>query len=244
MEIINSISNNRQFQKHGTKVGIVLGALLLIFALASAYMDFQDQKKIKTENYSPQPVTQRNNTIKQYNIRDIISANLFGNPAIKKPAKKAPKTTLDLTLQGILYTKESDVARAIVMVGRKKSGLYSVGEKIKGTNVSVKEIRDNEILLNRNGVTESLPLLKKTTSGDREIITFQNEFDNNFDETYDDHGSGEDFYPDEASLEEALEYEEEFENTTPPSAGNTRARQIKKPNFSGLDRALEKLGEL
>lgn len=241
MEIINTISNNRLFQKHGRTAAIAVAALLLILSLLSVYTNYKTQHKIKKENYKAQQIKRSNNPVRQYKVTDIVTANLFGD-AVKKPVvKNAPKTTLDLTLQGILYTKESDIARAIVMVGKKKSGLYSVGEKIKGANASVKEIRDNEILLNRNGLTESLPLIKKNKSGDRQIITYEQDFGNDLgkfedDHGYDDHGSGEDLY-----IEEARQYEQALQEER---ERNGRARQGRKPNFSGLDRALEKLDGL
>ena len=143
--------------------------------------------------------------------------------------KKAPKTTLNLTLQGILWATDANIARAIIMTGKKKSELYSVGEAIKGAQASVKEIRDGEVLLDRNGTTESLPLLKKTSSGNRQVISFS------------DPVRGKLISSNTAArrvIQRNQPVQARKKGAGPPS------KKIRKPNFSGLDKALKKMGDL
>jgi len=188
------------------------------------------QAKQKAEDYAPQPIQPiRKSTKVSYRINDVVNANLFGDPKPVIEVKKAPKTTLDLTLQGILSATDTTVARAIISSGRKKTAeLYSVGEEIKGAGASVKEIRPQEVILNRNGAIESLPLKKETSKGDTSIFTPVSSNNSS--------GSG--------NEQSSTQITSTTQRSTRPQSANGEPRQIRKPNFSGLDRALEKLGEL
>jgi len=238
MDIINTISSTRLWNKHAVKIawGISIACLLLI--LTSIVWSIWSQSKIKTENYKEQsvrPIKQSNKP--PYRLNDIVSANLFGNPKPAVVVKQAPKTTLNLTLQGILSTSDVAMARAIILAGKQKSELYSVGEKIPGTGASVKEIRDNEVILNRNGALESLPLIKKNKSGDRSIITFN-------DPTFET-----DPTLASATSQQAVNNGDAVGSQIQQTAEKPRSQQgagrkIRRPNFSGLDRALKKMGEL
>lgn len=175
MEALNNISNHPIIHKHGPKIALAGSALFLLIFLITCGFSIRAQAKTKAENYEPQPV-QAANTRKsrpRYRINDVVNAHLFGNPApAKKVAKDAPKTTLDLTLQGILSATDKSVARAIISSSKsKKAELYSVGENIKGAGASVKEIRAQEVILNRNGAIESLPLKKRNSKGDTSVYT-------------------------------------------------------------------------
>lgn len=233
MDLLNTISNHRLWNKYSVQIVWALAILVLLLALSRIGWSVYTQSKTKTANYQQQQVAPiRQAARPSYRVNDIVSANLFGDPSPKVVVTKAPKTTLDLTLQGILWASESGMARAIIMSGRRKSELYSVGESIKGAGASIKEIRDDEVLLNRNGATESLPLVKKTTSGNRQIISFA------------------DAQPQVTTVStvsssrastatQALE-----QLQAKPQSPNGKPRKIRKPNFSGLDRALKKMGEI
>ena len=236
MDLLNTISNNRLWNKYGVHAAWALAIVCLLLAFSKIGWNIYSQRQIKISNYQPQeiePIVKRSGP--GYRISDVVSANLFGNPNPVKEVKKAPKTTLDLTLQGILWASDPSLARAIIKSGKKKSVLYSIGESIKGAGASVKEIRDGEVLLNRSGATESLPLIRQTTSGNREIITFSN--------------------PTQAPIIKAIA--NSASNTrdttvrtstrrpsTKPIAPNGAPRKVRKPNFSGLDKALKKMGEI
>ena len=242
MQFVNSIANNRFWNKHGVTITWGLAGLCLALAVLHIGWSSYSQSKVRAENMQPQalaPIAQRTKPL--YRVNQITSANLFGDPAPKPVVRNAPKTTLNLTLQGVLSTSDPAMARAIITSGKSKTELYSVGENIQGAGASVKEIRPHEVLLNRNGATESLPLAKLDLGGKNPIITYAS--------------------VDAASTRTAaiasLEASGRTNGTSRPrvsSANRANAqrqkgtngtpRKVRKPNFSGLDRALKKMGEL
>lgn len=235
MELYNAISNNRTWNKHGTKIatGLALVCLLLVCGLVAK--DVYDNQQLKKAHYAPQNFQQLVSSRPSYSVNNIVAANLFGDPNPPKLVQNAPKTTLDLTLQGILWASDNSMARAIIMSGKKQSGLYSVGEKIKGAGVSIKEIRDHEVLLNRSGAIESLPLIKQADSGNRQIITYENTISS------------------ANQLASNSNIQESFNDAAKTGSSRSNAksipadakpRKLRRPNFSGLDRALKKLGEI
>ncbi|MFT5572221.1 MAG: type II secretion system protein C [Cryomorphaceae bacterium] len=235
MQLLNSISNNRIINKHGLKVAWAFALLFVLITLLDAGASLYKQRKIKTDNYSAQalPQVQKDNQ-PNYRTSDILGANLFGDPTPKPVARKAPKTTLNLTLQGILWASDGSMARAIIRSGKKNSNLYSIGESIEGAGASVKEIRNGEVILNRNGAAESLPLIKKTSSGNRQLITYAS--------------SGNDPYSEAAiaaaRTEKSISPPSIKRSSPRPRSKNGEPRKIRKPNSSGLDKALKKMGEL
>ena len=219
MESFNTFSNHPVIKKHGPKIALVCSILILLLFLISSGINLRAQEKTKAKNYANQPL-EKINTRKRpsYKINDVISANLFGNPKPVKVVKNAPKTTLNLTLQGILSATDTKVARAIISSNKKKKGtLYAVGDEIKGAGASIKEIRSQEVILNRNGAIESLPIKKSESKGDNTVYTPINN---------------------EARTSTNRNPER---NSSQDLSTNNKARKIRKPNFSGLDKALDKL---
>ena len=212
MDALNNISNHPIVHEHGPKIALAGSVLLLLVFLITSGFSIRAQAKTKAENYEPQPIqaTNTRNKRPRYRINDVVSANLFGNPAPAKTVKVAPKTTLNLTLQGILSATDTTVARAIISSKQnKKAELYSVGENIKGAGASIKEIRAHEVILNRNGAIESLPLQKRKSKGDTSVYT---------------------------PLNKTASAQSTQRKATSNSA-NGSARKVRKPNFSGLDQA-------
>lgn len=226
MEILNAIHQHRFFKQHGPACALALAIAFLLLIVVDVYSDGRQISERKGWQYA-EPRSAAKSAKTQYRIEDAVAANLLGNPVQKaKPQpKKAPTTTLKLELQGLLYSNIQNEARAIIK-HKNKANLYSVGEKIKGTQVSVKEILESEVLLDRNGSTETLPLIKKAQSGNREILTFSNSSDK------------------DASLIVAQSLSPPDGSPRATKAQPAEPRRIKKPNFSGLDKALEKMGEL
>ena len=214
----------------------VLAALCLLLAFSRIAWTAYSQRQIKLSNYQPQVIKPIVKSVgPSYRINDIVSANLFGNPTPVKVVQKAPKTTLDLTLEGILWATDPSLARAIIKSGKKKSELYSVGESIKGAGASIKEIRDGEVLLNRSGATESLPLIRKTTSGNRKVLTFANSSQNSNIATV----------TNSRPRSRAATVRTSTQRPSKRSiAPNGAPRKVRKPNFSGLDKALKRMGEI
>lgn len=252
MESINAITNNRFMQKHGLKIAWAVALVCLLWLLVHIGMTVRSSMQSRASNYSVQKIKPVNKSRKApYQVGQILGADLFGDPSPAVVVKEAPKTTLDLTLHGILSADDSSIARAIIQRGRQESVLYSIGETIKGAGAEIKEIRTAEVILDRNGAAESLPLLKETTSGNREIISYEDEDDleflrNTIDSdhgsvdrrTYDDHGSS----SQRVSANDRVRRNAAAQRRA--RSQNAGTRGVRKPNFSGLDRALKKLGEI
>ena len=232
MELANSITNNKLWSRHGLKIAWSMSIVLLLLALAFIGYSEHATNQAKAADYSAQvlsPIT--SNRAPQYRVSDIISANLFGDPRPKEVlTKNIPKTNLNLKLIGVLWASDTEMARVIIQSGGRKADLYSVGDSIKGAGASVKEIHSNEILISRNGATEKLPLIQK--KGGNNIISY-----------------------DVVSYAESPDFGREPVNFDGPSnlgqssnpkpiSPNGENRKIRKPNFSGLDRALQKMGEI
>ncbi len=233
MELLNTISNSLIWTRHGVKIVYGVSILFLLLSTSSIAWNIKTQHQTKTANYAKQSIAPIENRPKHtYRVNDIINANLFGNPNPAPVVRVAPKTTLDLTLQGILAASNTAMARAIIVSGKRNSKLYSVGESIQGAGVSIEEIKTSEVLLNRNGAIESLPLkkLKGSKGSSHSIIS------------YTDGGSGQISQP---SLQTASARSSQVSRSNrKPRSANGQPRKIKKPNFSGLDRALQKMGEI
>jgi type II secretory pathway component PulC len=229
MELLNTISNNRTWNRHGLKIVYAVAVLLCLLIIASISWNVYSQSKLKSANYAPQQIAPIVRSTKQsYRINDIVQANLFGNPNPAPVKKVITKTTLDLTLQGILSATDEKMARAIIRSGKKKSELYSVGENIKGAGVSIEEIKISEVLINRNGAIESLPLNTKSSKLTNSLISYNSQ------------GSS-------GTLSQSNSYSPASttgRSTPKKRSPNGQRRAIKKPNFSGLDRALKKMSEI
>ena len=215
MESFNTFSNHPIIKKHGPKIALTCSILLLLLFLISSGINLRAQEKTKAENYANQPI-EAINTRKRpsYKINDVISANLFGNPKPTKVVKNAPKTTLNLTLEGILSATDTSFARAIISSSNKKKGeLYSIGDEIKGSSASIKEIRSQEVILNRNGSIESLPIKKSQSKGDNTVYT---PIDNDA---------------------RTRANTSSTRNSSRDLSTSHKARKIRKPKFSGLDKS-------
>ncbi len=225
MDLLNSPLNSRLWNRHGVKIVWAVAAFVMLLSLASiGYQEYRD-RQAKAADYAPQSLPPiANNRAPAYRVTDITSANLFGDPRPKVVQTQNVRTTnLNLKLIGVLWSNDQDMARVIIQSGNKKADLYGVGENIKGAGASVQEIRANEIFINRNGATEKLALEKKKGS---DIISFQSVGYNN------------------NSVPAGYQQPQGISRSNKPISPNGDNRKIRKPNFSGLDRALEKMGEI
>ena len=217
MKLLSAHNNKRFFNKYGFKLAMLLASLFVLCMILIISLKAREQYLVKQKNYQPQQI-EKNNLSKRetYRVSDITSSNLFGRPerAVATTSEKAPKT--------------------IIMAGKKQSELYSVGDTIKGGSVEIQEIRNDEVIINRNGVLESLPLIKKTDRGNNQIFVFSSPEEQG-DELNPDIYPPEELYP---------ELNNSSSNPTPTAIENPQARKIRKPNFSGLDRKLKEMGEL
>jgi len=174
MEFLNNTSRSQLWNLHGLRATWTFSVLCFLAVILTIAVEARSTHKLKLQNYTLQSIEPiANIKHNSYSAHDIVSANLFGRLP-QKPIAVAPKpTTLDLNLDGILWASNGINSRAIITSGKKRPELYSVDQEILGTSgVSVNEIKENEVILYRNGLFESLPLVKATISGNRKIVAY------------------------------------------------------------------------
>ncbi len=233
MSLSAALNNNRTWNRHGLKIAWALAIFLfLLIAAGIAYSEYTN-RNAKMADYAAQdlpPIS--NNSAPQYRVTEITSANLFGDPRPKQVINKnIPKTNLNLKLIGVLWASDQGMGRVIIQSGNKNANLYSIGDDIEGANASVKEINTNEILISRNGATEKLALVERKSA----VLSYANKSD-----------------PSQAPANHTIPTIPPLPTTTAggtssnrkPISANGENRKIRKPNFSGLDRALKRMNEL
>lgn len=232
MELLNTISNTRTWNRHGSTILLAASALFLSFVLGWIAWDIYSKQQVRNSNYAAQDIPAiRAEQKTGYSVRNIINANLFGAIAVKPVERPITKTNLNLKLQGILWDSREGMARAIITSGKKPAKLYAVGEEIKGAGASIKEIRGTEVLLNRNGATESLPLNIKTAEELEPFVGMASYEPSVVSEL------------EPAVLSNAAAEARQTKRVRQASP-NGEPRKIKRPNLSGLDKALRKMGEI
>ncbi|MBL4712731.1 MAG: type II secretion system protein GspC [Gammaproteobacteria bacterium] len=95
-------------------------------------------------------------------FRQLTAANIFGISvnASATNQRRAPETKLNLILKGVLAAKPMELASAIIAKGRSgKEDVFSVGDKMPG-GILIKEIHAEYVVLERNGLLETLKLQK------------------------------------------------------------------------------------
>ena len=227
--------NSRVWTRHGVKIAWGIAIALLLIVLIHIFYDEYFHRSQKVADSAPQklqPITR--NTGPVYRVSDITSANLFGDPRPKTVVRENIRdTNLNLKLVGVLWASDQKNARVLIESDSKNAALYSVGDNIKGASASVKEIYQNEILLNRNGATEKLSLAKKNT--DKDLISYTSS------STADNNSIPASF---SATRNNSVNNSIGRSSSSKPISANGENRKIRKPNFSGLDRALKKMSEL
>lgn len=227
--------NSRIWSRHGVKIAWGIAVALLLVVLIQMFYDEYSHRKQRIADSAPQklqPITRNSGPV--YRVTDITSANLFGDPRPKTVVRENIRdTNLNLKLVGVLWASDQKNARVLIESNSKNAALYSVGDSIKGASASVKEIYQNEILLNRNGATEKLSLAKQKDSSDLISYTDSSSADNN--------SIPASF---SATRNNSTNNSIGRSSNRKPISANGENRKIRKPNFSGLDRALKKMSEL
>ena len=234
MQSVHNFQFANRKQRRWFVTAITLIALLLfLWALGNGlyrtYSTFKERKAARESTV----IINRASIKSNYSIDTVIKTKLFGEQkkkvAVERP-KKAPETKLDIALEGLLSANNNKIARAIISVKKKKGELYKVGDDIKGANAVLEEIRENGVLLNRNGIIENLAFVKKTISGNRSISEFSP------------------VNSPEPGINNPSNNPRQVNRSRPTAAtnnqqgrdANTKRRAIKRPSFKGLDAAIER----
>lgn len=94
----------------------------------------------------------------QASARALIALDLFGAAAVQQvAANNAPKTSLNIRLLGVSASNVPERSAAIIERSGKQE-VYVMGDKLNGTQVVIKEIYADRVILDNNGRLETLEL--------------------------------------------------------------------------------------
>jgi general secretion pathway protein C len=168
MTVVNHTANQLWLQivKNQQKINLLVVVLLAIFLLAyAAELTWrllpQPTDNGSVDNQSSSQLVLPKNTNKRLNLADIKRLNLFGDfnaaPVEEKEVTDAPVTRLNLTLTGVVTSTAKDQGAAIIE-NRNLQQTYGIGEKIEGTNASLKEVYADRVIIKNGPASETLML--------------------------------------------------------------------------------------
>ncbi len=100
------------------------------------------------------------------NVQSILNAHLFGEaaPTAADPAN-APQTSLTLVLAGTIAATDPKKGLGIIGETAQNAKVYSVGDSIAGSGVSLHAVYADRVILDRNGQLEALALPRQYKGG-------------------------------------------------------------------------------
>ena len=168
--LITQLNNPVVLQQLSQRLA-ALASLLLIVACAWLLVEvtwlFFPQDDETTLPIQQQNNTQINKQTQQNSFNNLTTANIFGvsDKAVPQKQLKVPETKLNLALKGVLAANPMSRASAIIAKGKSgKEEIFSVGDKMPG-GILVKEIHPEYVVLERNGLLETLKLQKVSGIG-------------------------------------------------------------------------------
>lgn len=153
-----------RYQRHINMAVIILLAIYLIALIASITWRLIPSPEDTSGSTNTPPVTNTNVNSRQstVNVNSIKRLKLFGDPAAEPEVEQtvvqdAPQTRLNLTLTGVVASTEENGGTAVVAQSGRQA-VYSIGEKIEGTNASVQEVFADRIIIRNGAQMETLML--------------------------------------------------------------------------------------
>ncbi len=139
---------------------VVLIVYLISFAAEITWRFIPEpQKPLNTQT---QPTAVKVAT-KRTDVRVIQSHNLFGTAnakpkaVVEAPINDAPETRLNLTLSGTVYSDDQSKTLAVIE-NRSVQANYQVGEKIEGTNATLRQVFADRVIIKNGNRNETLML--------------------------------------------------------------------------------------
>lgn len=135
-------------------------SLILVVLLAHALAQLTWMLVPSGQQALPPPQAATPATQTRVDYRQIAALHLFGQPqraATQAAPIDAPETRLNLTLRGILFNTEPQLARAIISAPGKDDEMYRVGSQLPG-GATIDQIYADRVMLLRNGQYETLRL--------------------------------------------------------------------------------------
>ena len=168
MTVVNHTANQlwlqlvKNQQKLNLLVVVLLGIFLLSYAAELTWRLWpQPAGNKNSEDTSINPFIAVKDLNNRLNLADIKRLNLFGDfsasPVEEKEMADAPVTQLNLTLTGAVASSEKNQGAAIIE-NRNQQQTYGIGEKIEGTNASLKEVYADRVIIKNGLVNETLML--------------------------------------------------------------------------------------
>jgi general secretion pathway protein C len=168
MTVVNYTANQLWLQliKNQQKINMLVVVLLAIFLLSyMAELTWrlwpQPTDKNGPVNISSGQSVIAKNSSSSLNLADIKRLNLFGDynaaPVSEKIVTDAPVTRLNLILTGVVSSSVKDQGAAIIE-NKNKQQTYGVGEKIEGTNASLKVVYADRVIIKNGQASETLML--------------------------------------------------------------------------------------
>jgi general secretion pathway protein C len=148
-------------QDTAIKIVVVLLSLYLLAFAAELTWKLMPQPESGSQPVEVTSNTRSLSTDNNMDIGKIQQLHLFGKPDENKPVQKvvesAPQTNLNLTLTGLVASDMPEQGAAIIE-NRNQQNTYGVGEKIEGTNVIVKEVYIDRVIIQNGSRLETLML--------------------------------------------------------------------------------------
>ncbi|WP_158771900.1 type II secretion system protein GspC [Paraglaciecola sp. L1A13] len=151
--------------KNQQQINRVVVALLVIFLLAYLaeltwrLMPQSELAAIETPTMRANPITGETNNALDLNA--LKRLNLFGDfqagPAVEQTVTDAPETRLNLTLTGVVTSSVKEQGAAIIE-NKGSQETYGLGDKIIGTNATLREVFRDRVIIRNGVVNETLML--------------------------------------------------------------------------------------
>lgn len=158
------------FYQHQRSIHWVIVAVLVLYLLAlSADLIWRiiPEPQPSAQNFANGAATSleaRGNNRSASNIAALQRLNLFGTANKKAEQTKqpvvedAPETRLNLTLSGAVVSSSPNLGAAIIE-HRGAQATYGVGDKIEGTNATLRQVQMDRVII-RNGVRDETLMLE------------------------------------------------------------------------------------
>ncbi|MGS2721122.1 type II secretion system protein GspC [Paraglaciecola aestuariivivens] len=170
MTVVNHTANQiwLQIVKNQHKINRLLVILLAIYLLAYAadltwrLVPVSSSSDSATITHTTGSLNKANNPDQNLNLADIKRLNLFGDLAAPPKVEEvavidAPVTRLNLTLTGVVSSTDKESGAAIIE-NRNQQQTYGIGEKIEGTNATLKEVYADRVIIKNGPTNETLML--------------------------------------------------------------------------------------
>ncbi|WP_240612843.1 type II secretion system protein GspC [Alteromonas flava] len=153
-------------QQRQTSIRMVVVVLLALYLLA--FMAELTWRVIPAPNGGQtntvaEPISSNVTSSSRINVNRIKQLDLFGrfNPEVQTQPQEtitdAPETSLSLVLTGVVASTEADAGAAIIE-HRNAQQTYGIGDKIDGTNATLREVFSDRVIIRNGPRNETLML--------------------------------------------------------------------------------------